>query len=110
MKNNKKRSTRTLSKTKLLACQQCPKRLWLELYQSSLEEGSAGMKVRFVTGHHVRNIARTLYDLKSKGTLRGHRTSAFKAAFAETTRLLSGSSPIVNARFSAGGAVTFRWR
>ena len=60
---------RTLSKSKLLAFRQCPKRLWLEVHSPELREDSSATQASFTVGNQVGDIARKLYDPKSKGTL-----------------------------------------
>lgn len=58
---------RTLSKSKLLAYRQCPKRLWLEIHRKELRKDSAFTQASFSIGHQVGEIARQLYDPGGKG-------------------------------------------
>lgn len=44
---------RILSKSKLLAFRQCPKRLWLEIHHPELRTDSAATQVNFAVGHQV---------------------------------------------------------
>jgi hypothetical protein len=44
---------RTLSKSKLLAYRECPKRLWLEVHCPKLREDSAATQASFAVGHQV---------------------------------------------------------
>jgi hypothetical protein len=44
---------RPLSKSKLMAYRQCPKRLWLEVHRPKLRENSASTKKEFAVGHEV---------------------------------------------------------
>lgn len=97
----------SLSKSRLLSGMQCTKRLWLELYRPSLGEDSASAEARFRVGHQVGDIAQTLYDPAGTGTRIDRSKASFKAAFAETKRLLTQSNPIFEAGFSAGGARIF---
>ncbi len=60
---------RTLSKSKLLAYRQCPKRLWLEVHRPELRADSTATQASFSVGHQVGDIARRLYDPKGKGVL-----------------------------------------
>ena len=53
---------RTLSKSKILAHRQCPKRLWLELQPNMKPDYSAQTEASFVTGHSVGAVAQALYD------------------------------------------------
>lgn len=98
---------RTISKSKLLACRQCPKRLWLEVYQPGLRSDSAATQAGFAVGHQIGDIARRLYDPKSKGVLVDPQTDGFDAAFALTQELLRSAQPIFEAGFRAEGALAF---
>lgn len=55
---------RPLSKSRLLAYRQCPKRLWLEIYRPECREDSAATQAIFSVGHRVGELARRLYDPK----------------------------------------------
>ncbi len=46
-----------LSKSKLTAFEQCPKRLWLSVHRRELAEQDEGTEARFATGHEVGAIA-----------------------------------------------------
>lgn len=98
---------RTLSKSKLLAFRQCPKRLWLEIHQKELRHDSAATQASFDVGHQVGDIARQLYDPNNKGELIDHQGEGFAAAFARSAELLTSSRPIFEAGFTAGGALAF---
>ncbi len=98
---------RNLSKTKLLAFRQCPKRLWLEIHRPKLRVDSAATKANFSVGHHVGDVARRLYDPEGKGQLIDVNKEGFPGAFARSTELLASSHPIFEAGFSAGGALAF---
>ncbi len=51
-----------LSKSRLLAYRQCPKRLWLHIYKPELLSISDNTtKTRFNTGNRIGDIARSLY-------------------------------------------------
>lgn len=96
---------RTLSKSKLLAYRQCPKRLWLEVHRPNLREDSAATQASFAAGHRVGDIARRLYDPKGKGVLIDPQADGFDAAFARTQKLLQSAQPIFEAGFRAEGAL-----
>jgi hypothetical protein len=51
-----------LSKSKLLAFRQCPKRLWLEIHKPELKEDSAATTAAFRNGNQVGEVARQIYD------------------------------------------------
>lgn len=98
---------RTLSKSKLIAYRQCPKRLWLEIHKPELCQDSVSTQASFGVGDRVGSIARELYDPKGKGQLIDPHTEGFDVAFSRSAELLSSSSPIFEAGFSAGGALAF---
>lgn len=54
--------TRYLSKSRLLAFLQCPRRLWLEVHRPGLALMERSRQAQFETGHRVGEIARTLYS------------------------------------------------
>ncbi|MBK8134159.1 MAG: DUF2779 domain-containing protein [Gammaproteobacteria bacterium] len=96
---------RTLSKSKLLAYRQCPKRLWLEVHRPNLRDYPAATQASFAIGHQVGDIARRLYDPKGKGVLIDPQADGFDAAFARTQELLQSAQPIFEASFRAEGAL-----
>ncbi len=98
---------RTLSKSKLMAFRQCPKRLWLELHSPELREDSSATQASFAVGHQVGDIAQRLYDPKGKGALIDPQVEGFEAAFARTQDLLKSNQPIFEAGFRAEGALAF---
>ena len=98
---------RTLSKSKLLAFRQCPKRLWLEVHQPALREDSAATQASFATGHKVGDIAQQIYDPKGEGALIDPRVEGFEEAFARTQVLLRSAFPIFEAGYKAEGALAF---
>ena len=83
---------RPLSKSKLLAFRQCPKRLWLEVRQPELRADSGPALASFATGHQVGDIARQLYDPQGQGTLIDPQAEGFDAAFARTQHLLANNT------------------
>jgi hypothetical protein len=105
--HNKEQQMRTLSKSKLLAYRQCPKRLWLEIHRSDLRQDSAATQASFDVGHQVGDIARRLFDPQGKGQLIDPQSEGFTAAFVRSTELLTSLNPIFEAGFSAGGALAF---
>lgn len=97
----------TLSKTKLLAFRQCPKRLWLEIHNPTLRQDSATTQAGFDAGHEVGKVAQRLYDPTGKGHLIDFVAEGFAAAQARSRELLASSHPIFEAGFEAGGAQAF---
>ncbi|MDR0771211.1 MAG: DUF2779 domain-containing protein [Burkholderiales bacterium] len=98
---------RALSKSKLIAFRQCPKRLWLEVHRPELCVVSEDAKARFQAGHEVGAVARRLYDPAGTGVLIDPHAEGFDEAFARTRSLLESSQPIFEAGFSAKGALAF---
>lgn len=96
---------RTLSKSKLLAYRQCPKRLWLEVHHPDLREDSAATQASFSVGHQVGDIAQRLYDPKDNGVLIDPQAEGFDAIFDRTRELLQSAQPIFEAGFRAEGAL-----
>ena len=98
---------RTLSKSKLLAFRQCPKRLWLEVHRPDVRDDSAATQASFDIGHQVGDIARRLYDPKNKGVLLDPQTEGFEAAFKRTKLMMQTPQPVFEAGFRAKGALAF---
>ena len=97
-----------LSKSKILAFRQCPKRLWLEVHRPELREDAADAQARFQTGYQVGDIAKRLYDPEGTGAVIDVDAEGFDAAFARSAELLAGSrGPVFEAGFRAGGALAF---
>jgi len=98
---------RSLSKSKLMAFRQCPKRLWLEIYRPELRQDSSATQASFAVGNRVGHLARQLYDPKNKGILIEPTAQNFAQAFAHTQTLLQSKQPIFEAGFQAQGALAF---
>lgn len=96
---------KTLSKSRLLAYRQCPRRLWLEIHRPQLRADSAATQASFAVGHQVGDIARRLYDPQGKGALLDPPAEGFEAAFERTQALLGARKPIFEAAFQAEGAL-----
>lgn len=97
-----------LSKSKLMAFRQCPKRLWLEVYRPDERMDSDQAMKRFDIGENVGDIARRLYDPENEGILIERQPGAGNAgAIAKTAELLSTPRPLFEAGFCAEGALAF---
>ncbi|NTV95363.1 MAG: DUF2779 domain-containing protein [Thiobacillus sp.] len=94
-----------LSKSKLLAYRQCPKRLWLEIHRQDLRVDSAATKASFQIGHTVGEIARELYNSEKCGTVLDPMRDGFDVALEQTQTLLKSAKPIFEATFTSGGAL-----
>lgn len=98
---------RNLSKSKLLAYRQCPKRLWLEIHRPELREDSAATQASFQVGFAVGDIAQQLYDPNQCGVVIDAQRDGFDTAFKRSTELLASDQPIFEAGFVANGALAF---
>lgn len=98
---------KTLSKTKLLAFRQCPKRLWLEINQNDVGSDSARTQASFKEGHRVGELARQIYDPAEEGNFIDLTKIEFNQAFEKTQEYLKVSQPIFEAGFRAGGLLSF---
>ena len=86
-----------LSKSKIIAHRQCPKRLWLQINQPDLAETSSGTEMLFQTGNRVGEIARNLHE---NGVL--VETWRTEQALIETNELLKGEPrPVFEGAFLA---------
>lgn len=98
---------RTLSKSKLLAYRQCPRRLWLEMHRPDLRADNDASQAAFSVGHQVGDLARRLYDPRGQGVLIDPQAEGFESALARTQALMSGNLPVFEAGFKASGALAF---
>lgn len=98
---------RKLSKSKLIAYRQCPKRLWLEIHRPELRKDSAATQASFGVGHAVGDIARQLYDPAGKGVLLDAQRDGFDAVFRRSEELMGANQPVFEAGFAIEGALAF---
>ena len=98
---------RNLSKSKIIAYRQCPKRLWLEIHKSELRDDSASEMV-FQIGNQVGDMARSIYDLDGNGEFIDINGLGHEQALARSAVLLeSGAVPVFEAGMAAGGALAY---
>lgn len=89
---------RNLSKSKIIAFRQCPKRLWLEIYKPELRDDS-GSEMMFQIGHEVGDIARDIYDPDKTGDMIDIGELGHGAALSQSAKLLAqGKAPIIAGR------------
>jgi hypothetical protein len=100
-------SVRFLSKSKLVAFRQCPKRLWLEVHQPDLRQNSAATQAVFAIGHEVGAIAQRLFDPRGLGETIDLQTQGLEVALEKTRALVNARRPIFEAGFAAEGALAF---
>lgn len=90
-----------LSKSRILAHRQCPRRLWLQVHRPDLLEQDAATEVRMQAGTHAGDVARTLYP---DGVL--VETDNLREAMALTARLMAEPPrPVFEATFQADGVL-----
>ena len=94
-----------LSKSKLMACRQCPKRLWLEWNRPDLREDSPQTQSAFDFGHAVGAVARGLFDPKGCGILVERENVA--AGLAHSKEALRRRAPLFEVGVAADGAYAF---
>lgn len=98
---------RNLSKSKIIAFRQCPKRLWLELHKPELRDDSASAAV-FQIGYQVGDIARTIYDPEKMGATIDIEALGHSAALTRSAELLAlGHFPVFEAGVSIEGALAY---
>ena len=98
---------RNLSKSKILAYRQCPKRLWLEIHKPDLRDDS-GSEAVFAIGHEVGDVARKIYDPDGRGVLIDIEELGHGEALARSAVLLrDGQIPVFEAGMAAGGALAY---
>ncbi len=98
---------KNLSKSKLLAFRQCPRRLWLEVHDRELRRDSSATMASFAAGHTVGDVARRLYDPKGKGVVFIPGIQRHADILAQSKTLLDGRNPIFEAGFAAKGALAY---
>ena len=98
---------RNLSKSKIIAFRQCPKRLWLEIHQPELCDNSASEMV-FQIGHEVGEMARDIHDPHHTGTTISIEELGHSGALARSADLLAeGKAPIFEAGVASNGAIAY---
>jgi hypothetical protein len=97
-----------LSKSKIIAYRQCPKRLWLEVHRPELKEVSNSSEASFQVGYEVGEMARQIYDPNGNGETVEIHPDRLHEAIARTTELVATSRhPIFEAGFEAAGGRAF---
>jgi hypothetical protein len=94
-----------LSKSKLIAWRQCPKRLWLEIHQPSLAVIAPETEARFQAGNEVGAIAQRLYDPEGRGVAFDIHAIGVGGALKQTPSAMARRVPVFEAAFTAGGGL-----
>ena len=95
-----------LSKSKILAYLQCPKRLWLEVHQPESRADSSATTASFATGHAVGDASRTVYDPNRTGIFLDIKALGLKGLIAATQTALTERKTIFEAGFQANGTLS----
>jgi len=90
-----------LSKSKILAYFQCPKRLWLEVHQPESRTDSSATAASFATGHAVGDASRMIYDPAGAGIFLDIKALGVKGLIAATQTALNERKTIFEAGFQA---------
>ena len=98
---------RALSKSKLIAFRQCPKRLWLDVHQPDAREDSSATQAVFRTGHEIGALAQQIYDPAGEGVTIDLRAEGVAVAVESTHVLLQTRKPLFEAGFVAAGGLAF---
>lgn len=97
-----------LSKSKIIAFRQCPKRLWLEVHRPDLREDSTSTQAVFAIGHQVGAVAKQIYDPSGTGVEVEIVKERLAESFARTKELIKlHRHPIFEAGFKAADALAF---
>ncbi len=98
---------RNLSKSKIIAFRQCPKRLWSEIHKPELRDDSAS-QAAFAIGNGVGEVARQVFDPQDTGDFIDIGALGHSEAIARSATLLEqGNGPIFEAGISAAGALAY---
>ncbi|MBN8459844.1 MAG: DUF2779 domain-containing protein [Verrucomicrobia bacterium] len=98
---------RNLSKSKILAYRQCPKRLWLEIHKPELRDDS-GSEAAFAIGFQVGDVARKVHDPDGRGVTVDIEGLGHGPALALSAALLAeGTGPVFEAGVTIPGALAY---
>lgn len=95
--------TQQLTKSRITAFLQCPKRLWLEVYREEPLEETPAMKAAFAVGHRIGELAKDQYP----GGVMIPYKSGLRAALAQTNELMASRrrKPMFEATFQHSGVL-----
>ena len=97
----------TLSKSKIMAFRQCPKRLWLEIHRPELRDDSSS-ETAFEIGYTVGEVARHVYVPNNDAITIDVATMGHENALATSDQLLTNSDePIFEAGLTIDGALAY---
>jgi hypothetical protein len=98
----------TLSKSKLIAFRQCPKRMWLEIHRPELREDSFGTEVSYRIGNEVGEVAKRIYAKNGAGTEIDAQRDGYPVAISQSQALLATPNQVLfEPAFKAEGLIAF---
>ena len=95
-----------LSKSKILAFKQCPKRLWLEVHAPSERSDSSATMSSFEIGNKIGEIARRIFAPDGNGVYLDYDALGLKGLVCATPAALGQRKPVFEAGFQARGALS----
>lgn len=98
---------KNLSKSKLIAFRQCPKRLWLEIHMPEKRADSSATQASYAVGHEVGRIAQQLFDPSGAGEVLDTQRDGYDFVLRRTRELTREPKPIFEAGFAADGVIAF---
>jgi hypothetical protein len=96
-----------LSKSRLIAWRQCPRRLWLEVNAPSLRQVDEASTAQMLQGDQVGQVARQLYTGENKTVLIDARRDGYEAAQQQTQDALSRGQTVFEARLGSADLLAF---
>jgi len=96
---------RTLSKSKIMAFRQCPRRVWLEVHRPDLKADSAATEQSYEAGYAVGEVARKLYDPEGRGVTLDFASTKFPQVFVATQNAMRDGCTIFEGAFEIPGAL-----
>lgn len=103
-----------ISKSRLLAFRQCPKRLWLDAHMPELFQTTDSTQARYAAGHRLGEVARQIFDPSGQGITFDVMAQGAASVVAQTQleiaptpRTLAHRTPMFEAGFEAAGARVF---
>ena len=97
----------TLSKSRLIAWRQCPRRLWLEVHRPALRQDEESATTRMIQGNRVGEVARQVYAGEGKTVLIDARRDGYEAAQQQTTEALGRGQIVFEARLGSEELLAF---
>jgi hypothetical protein len=95
-----------LSKSKILAYLQCPKRLWLEVHHPERRADSSTTTASFATGHKVGDASRQIYDPAESGAFLDVKKLGLRGLIEATKPALAERKIIFEAGFQANDTLS----